>query len=757
MVTLHNGNARQSELDYNNLDTSSDTLGTSTPVTISGSHTDTYALGANLQAVTEGTDGTIYAGILGSGGSYVVKCSSNCAASASNWSDAGTQPWENVDTAWLLLVPLPSSSILSVRFGVGTTFSPNRLDSSIYNAASSTWSATSTIDSNCPANTTYDGHFGAAVNLNSKNIYFAYACNVNNFNGTAKGDIRTQIFSAASSTWTQEANVETSSTLGITGTKLGLDINTGNVYVVYSARTTRGTATTANVYYKISTSTTMQTWGSIQGPVNNTTTDIYGLRIDGMDADRLFASWVDGPNSSLEGATIATFAKTTLTEAAYRFFQNQDSAQVGIPFAPTNASSLIPMAGNPFRLRMLIAVGGTGIDISSRNFKLQYATSTAGGCDTGFSGETYSDVGTATSSAISFYNNPTPANGTALTANAQDPTDGTNVIVNQTYVEQNTFSDDIAKILAGQDGKWDFSLKNNTAASGQTFCFRMVNSDGSLLNSYNNVAEAQVDVAPTITNLSLNGGNNITLIEGTTTLIKATGTVSDSNGFADIYSITGKAYRTGVGSSCSADNNNCYIGTGANCSINNCAGTSCTAECDYNIWYFAEPTDSGTPWAGDSWSTLMQASDTVGSGVTATTTGGSLLSLLALRTTSTINYGTFVSGQSMATLTATSVITSSGNAAMNVNVYGTNMTAGAQSIAVGQQHFATSSLAYASGTTLLANPGSTIAINMSKPTSTTNAPTSTFYWGIAIPSPQPAGTYTGFNSFVGVLHSLPWP
>ncbi|HVM76705.1 MAG TPA: hypothetical protein VMU07_00955 [Candidatus Paceibacterota bacterium] len=740
------------DLWYDRLDTSNDSLSTILDIS-SSTQAGRYTAGATVGTITEGTDGHLYAGVFNTSDSYILTCSANCTASLTNWPEIGNNnAWLPDANDWMIMNPLPAGDILNIKFNIASS----TLESKMWHEASSTWDANWTIiDSNCPPNTTYDGHFGTAVNHNSNFIYLVSACNIATLSANT-GAIRTWTYNPTPDTWTRDTDVETSSTLGLTGAKIGLDLNTGNVYVVYSGRTTPATAATANVYYKISTSTSMSAWGSRQGPINQTTTDIYGARIDGMSASRLYATWVDVGSFTLNGTTITVFTPNTMTEAAYRFFQNQDSTQVGNTFGSTNASSLIPLAGNPFRLRMLINLAGTGIDVSGQSFKLQYATSTGGGCDTGFVGETYVDVGTATSSAISFYNNPTPANGAALTANAQDPTDGTNAIDNQTYVEQNNFSNDISKVLAGEDGKWDFSLINNSGSPGNTYCFRIVKSDGSLLDTYTNVAEAQVDQAPTISNLSLNGGQSITLIEGTTTLVVSTATVTDANGFGDFFALTGKAFRTSSGTSCTADPNDCYVAT-SSCGFYNCAGNSCTAECDYQFQYFAQPTDSGTPWAGDSWTALMQASDTVLSGTTATSTGVQLLSLLAFETTSTINYGSFSQGQTMSTLTATATIRSSGNVSMNVNVYGTNMTNGSFSIAVGQQHFATSALTYASGTTLLANPGSTVAINMRKPSSTANIQSSTFFWGIAIPSGQMATTYTGGNSFIGVLHSLPWP
>src|SRR5665213_4322165 len=127
------------------------------------------------------------------------------------------------------------------------------------------------------------------------------------------------------------------------------------------------------------------------------------------------------------------------------------------------------------------------------------------------------------------------------------------------------------------------------------------------------------------------------------------------------------------------------------CSINSCIGNTCDVSCLYKVWYYAQPTDSGTPWAGDSWTAMVQASDTVFSGVSATSSNQTLLSLLAFETTSSINYGSFNQGQTMSTLTASSVLRASGNVSMNVTVYGSSMTSGAFSIPVGQQHYATSS------------------------------------------------------------------
>lgn len=76
-----------------------------------------------------------------------------------------------------------------------------------------------------------------------------------------------------------------------------------------------------------------------------------------------------------------------------------------------------------------------------------------------------------------------------MTANANDPTDGGRTIVNQDYEELNNFTNSEAAIASGQDGKWDFSLKDNGALSNTDYCFRMVKSDGSVLNEYTTIPQ----------------------------------------------------------------------------------------------------------------------------------------------------------------------------------------------------------------------------------------------------------------------------
>ena len=466
--------------------------------------------------------------------------------------------------------------------------------------------------------------------------------------------------------------------------------------------------------------------------------------------------------SGTQGLIVITYTPLTvnLIQAAYRWFTNTDSASVGSPLAAQNTGMTQNSPGTPFRLRLLMNVSsGLALASSGLNFSLQYVDRGGGTCasPTGTNPSTYTNVVTSTG-VMRFYDNPTPASGIALIATSTDPVDGTNTIVNQTYQESNTFTNSQGSIAVGQDGKWDFSLVDNTAIAGEIYCFRIVQSTSTVISAYLLYPQIVVGNAPpSVSNVLLNGGNDITLIVNSTSTIQATATVSDPNGYTDIATVTAKFYRTSLGQSCTLDNNNCYnIPT---CSLSSCSGTSCTATCSADIWYFAEPTDSGTPWTGDSWTAWMQATDHSNATGTATSTGVNMLSLLGFGflSTPTIGYGSFNPGGSFSTLTASTVIAEVGNVSANATLYGTNMTNATKTIAVGNQHYATSAVAYTSGTSLLASPGTTTLIAMRKTTSSSTPASSTIFWGISIPNPQPSGNFSGVNTFIAVKNSLPWP
>ncbi len=286
IVTFDSGS---DDLWYARLNTSNDTL--TTPVNASGAgQGGAFASGTNLASITKGTDGTLYIGILGSD-SFVLESTDGTA-----WSEAGTGATIFGTTAdFLILMPLSGGNIMAIRWLIAA----DDIQSRVWDGSS--WGAGwTTVDANAADNTTYDGAFGATVDKSTGNIYLAYAADIVTLG--ANDDIRTAVYSGGA--WSAKTDVLTNDTKGITGAKIARDENNGNIYALYSARTGSSTATTGNVYYKKSTDG-MTSWGAETGPVNTSSDDIYGARVNMMSTERMYVTWYGATPDDLFGDTIA--------------------------------------------------------------------------------------------------------------------------------------------------------------------------------------------------------------------------------------------------------------------------------------------------------------------------------------------------------------------------------------------------------------------------------------------------------------------
>ncbi len=480
------------DIFYRALDTSNDTF-TAAEVNITSGlgYAGTLGAGTNHVALTKGTDGALYAAVSDNTDNMAVRCTTTC-TTAANWAVSEPASWTTGNDNQIL-VPMLSGNILFLWWDISVT--TNDIKYSRWNG--SAWSAWANIDTALD-NTTYDASWGAAVDPSTGNVYLAYAASAATL-GT-DDDIRVRRFNASGGTWTTLTDVVTNSACagvsncGIAGAKIARDNTTGNLYVLYSAQSTPGTAATANVYFKVSTDGG-STWSSEFGPVYSTNGDIYGARLSFSDSSgilRIYATWYAATPDDLFGRPIAPL---TFNQSAYRLFNNTDSTDVGTPLAAQDTAATLSSSGQAFRLRMLLHVGVSDLFTNEGSFKLQFAQQ-SGTCDTAFSGETYSDVTAAT--VIAYNDNPTPADGADITSNANDPTHGGDAIVNQTYEEANNFSNSASTggvINNGQDGKWDFSLKDNGATAGTAYCFRVVKSDGTVLDTYTVIPEITTAVS----------------------------------------------------------------------------------------------------------------------------------------------------------------------------------------------------------------------------------------------------------------------
>jgi len=175
-------------------------------------------------------------------------------------------------------------------------------------------------------------------------------------------------------------------------------------------------------------------------------------------------------------------AGSTFEQRAYRWFANADSSIPGSVLAAQDATSTLSTAGTKFRLRLLMLIGSVNLAINGENFKLQFAGKGSGTCASPT--DAYADV--ATTTAIAFFQNShaSTTDAAPLGPHAEDPTDGGATIVNQDYKEYRDFTNSEAAINTTEDGKWDFSMYDNNATSSATFCFRVVKSDDTALDTY---------------------------------------------------------------------------------------------------------------------------------------------------------------------------------------------------------------------------------------------------------------------------------
>ncbi len=271
--------------------------------------------------------------------------------------------------------------------------------------------------------------------------------------------------------------------------------------------------------------------------------------------------------------------------------------------------------------------------------------------------------------------------------------------------------------------------------------------------AYADTATTSVDVGnatPTVSSVVLNTGSLIQLTENATTTISCTATITDENGGSDVSSATSTIHRSGVATTCSADDNNCYQITSGNCVLDAPAGNDRGVTCSADIWFHADPTDAGT-YNGDTWACKVTGTDSQSaSGSNTDGTPPEMETLSALNADSSISYGTLGAGQTMDPITATTTVTTTGNATIDVNVSGTTMTGTGDPIAIAQQKYATSSVAYASATALSGTPTS-IELESAKPTD--NSPSNQsddVLWGLAVPGGQTVGSYGGVNTFTAV-------
>jgi hypothetical protein len=305
----------------------------------------------------------------------------------------------------------------------------------------------------------------------------------------------------------------------------------------------------------------------------------------------------------------------------------------------------------------------------------------------------------------------------------------------------------------------EYTFKVTSHAQQPAYCFRVWNTQTSAdLDVYTHVAEGDVQYPPFISNFQLNNSQDILLIEGTTTPVYASSTVTDYNGYADILSATSSIYLSTKGAGCTASSTNCYQISTSSCALSNCAGNSCSMMCRADIYYFAQATDASSTQTSANWLATMAVTDAEGLKDTETSIGQELDTLYGLEVSQgNIPFATSTPNSDTGATVATTTVLNTGNSPISVDLTGTNLQDNtlSYSINVNQIKVASSTFQYGSCSLCqvlqgASGPSTKVNVNIPQPVSTSTTPSTDLYWGIAIPNGTYATTYSGTASFTAV-------
>jgi len=273
------------------------------------------------------------------------------------------------------------------------------------------------------------------------------------------------------------------------------------------------------------------------------------------------------------------------------------------------------------------------------------------------------------------------------------------------------------------------------------------------------------NAAPTVSSVSFADGDDFSLTEGTTKTITVRALVTDTNGCADIWNGSVKAYmyQETQTVSCSADLDDCYLI--ASCSTdatrNNCTeGTDpdVIMACTANIQYFAVATDNTSSDSADKWSATVTATDEAGDDHSDANTSQTVNIILqrALEASASINFDAISKGSDTGAIPIEMGVRNTGNSGMDPYIAGTTVltcvsggcSVGVDTIANANQNYASVSQDY-SDPYNVALTGSNVQFNTEtpKPDHTTYPIDDQIFWGLGVDGGQQLGTYQGVNTF----------
>lgn len=261
------------------------------------------------------------------------------------------------------------------------------------------------------------------------------------------------------------------------------------------------------------------------------------------------------------------------------------------------------------------------------------------------------------------------------------------------------------------------------------------------------------NAVPTMGSIIVDEGSSINLTANATKTISATTTFTDTNGWADLSTVTAIFWNNTTTVACSADPNECYTGADIACDwIYASTANSRDASCSADLWYHAVPSDTGN-WSvalgyeTTTWEIWMKGIDLADASVTGTG-GQDIVTGAGVDVTEVgIEYGVVSTGATSTTGKSINVSTVS-NAPINANISGENMASGTDAtITVDYQKFGLVDDGYEDLTNIATDtPPALLNLASIRTEASTNVASDTVYWGILIPGGTDAGYYFGTNT-----------
>ena len=186
-------------------------------------------------------------------------------------------------------------------------------------------------------------------------------------------------------------------------------------------------------------------------------------------------------------------AVLSMTQNFYRFYVDNDTVTPTDPWPPgptdlgentaITSFDLPPTNGESIRVRMSLNVSGANISAGTFRFRLQYGqrTTTCTAVDTWIG-----LADTSSTTAVWRGYNGAPLNGTVLSTNPPNAGDLKLSVSDRagTYEEMNPTAVNPYKVLIGEDIEYDWAIEANDVPDLTSYCFRMVQEDGTELDDY---------------------------------------------------------------------------------------------------------------------------------------------------------------------------------------------------------------------------------------------------------------------------------